>query len=54
MSGFLLWRKDMKPKRYPYTKPQWEEEVSNVYADGYPEPYATLVTHINRLTGEVK
>ena len=44
----------MKPKRYPYTKPQWEEEVSNVYADGYPEPYATLVTHINRLADVVK
>lgn len=44
----------MRPKRYPYTKPQWEEEVSNIYADGYPEPYATLVTYINRLTGEVK
>ena len=38
----------MRPKRYPYTKPQWEEEVSNVYAD------ATLVTHVNKITGEVK
>ena len=47
-------RNDMRPKRYPYSKPQWETEVSNVYADGYPEPYATFVTHTNRLTGEVK
>ena len=44
----------MRPKRYPYSKPQWEEEVSNVYADGYPDTYATLVAHINTLTGEVK
>lgn len=44
----------MRPKRYPYTKPQCEEKAINVYADGYPEPYATLVTHINRITGEVK
>ena len=40
----------MRPKRYPYTKPQWEEEVSN----GYPEPYATLVKHIDRITSEIK
>ena len=45
---------NMRPKRYPYSKPQWEKEVSNVYADGYPEPLATFVTHINRVTGEVK
>lgn len=44
----------MRPKRYPYSKLQLEKEVSNVYAGGYPEPYATLVTHINRVTGEVK
>ena len=44
----------MRPKRYPYSKPQWEEEVSNVYADGYPEPYGTLFKHIDRVTGEIK
>ena len=44
----------MRPKKYPYSKPQCEKEVSNVYAGGYPEPYAKLVTHINRLTGEIK
>ena len=44
----------MRPKRYPYTKPQWEKKVTNVYAGGYPEPYATFVTYTNRITGEVK
>ena len=44
----------MIPKRYPYSKPQREKEVSNVYAGGYQEPYATLVKHIDRITGEIK
>ena len=44
----------MRPKRYPYTKPQWEKEYANVYWDSSNEPLATFVTHINRLTGEVK
>ncbi|UWM91869.1 hypothetical protein [Streptococcus parauberis] len=43
----------MRPKRYPYTKPQWEIEYTGVYTWNN-EPYATLVTHINRLTGEVR
>ncbi len=42
----------MRPKRYPYTKPQLEREYTNIYCDLSNEPYATLVTHINRLTGE--
>ena len=52
--GFLLWRNNMRPKRYPYTKPQWEKEYTNVYWDSSNEPLATFVTHVNRLTGEIK
>ena len=48
------WRNDMRPKRYPYSKSQWEKEYANVYWDSSNEPLATFVTHINRLTGEVK
>ena len=44
----------MRPKRYPYNKPQWEEECANVYWDSSDEPLATFVTYVNRLTGEVK
>ena len=47
-------RNDMRPKRYPYTKPQWETEYANVYWDSSNEPLATFVTHINKMTGEVK
>ena len=44
----------MRPKRYPYSKPQWEEKVSYLYWELSDEPLATFVTYINRLTGEVK
>ena len=44
----------MRPKRYPYTKPQWEKEYASVYWDSSNEPLATFVTHVNRITGEVK
>ncbi|AIG51038.1 Uncharacterised protein [Streptococcus pyogenes] len=45
----------MRPNKYPYSKPQWEKEVSNIYVDnGYTIPYTTLVHYINRLTGEVR
>ena len=50
----------MRPKRYPYSKPQWEKEYANVYWDSSDEPLAifeplaTFVTRVNRVTGEVK
>lgn len=44
----------MRPKRHPYSKPQWEKEYANVYCDSSNEPYAILVTYANRITGEVK
>ena len=44
----------MRPNRYPYSKPQWETEYANVYWDSSNEPLATFVTHINKITGEVK
>ena len=44
----------MRPKRYPYTKPQCEAEYANVYWELSDEPLATFVTHVNRITGEVK
>lgn len=45
----------MRPKRYPYSKSQWEKVVSNIYIDNdCTMPYATLVHYINRLTGEVR
>ena len=44
----------MRPKRYPYTKPQWEKEYANVYWDSSNEPLATFVTRVNRITCEVK
>lgn len=44
----------MRPKRYPYTKSQWEKEVSNVYYDwSSDEPIAQFVTYINKITGEI-
>ena len=43
-------RNDMRPK----SKPQWETEYANVYCDSSDVPLATFVTHVNRLTGEVK
>ena len=44
----------MRPNRYPYTKPQREKEYANVYWDSSNEPYATFVTNVYRLAGEVK
>jgi hypothetical protein len=35
-------------------KQKWEKEYANVYWELSDEPVATFVTHINRLTGEVK
>ena len=51
---FMIGGDDMRPKRYPYTKPQWEIEYANVYWDSSNEPLATFVTYVNRITGEVK
>ena len=44
----------MRPKRYPYSKPQWEKKYANYYWDLFNEPYVTVVTYVNRVTGEVK
>ena len=44
----------MRPKRYPYSKPQWEIEYANVYWGSSDEPLSTFVTYDNRITGEVK
>lgn len=44
----------MRPKRNQNTKPQWEKEYANVYWDSSNESLATFVTHVNRITGEVK
>lgn len=48
------WRNDMRPKRYPYSKPQWEKEYANVYWELSDETVATFVTYVNRVTGEIK
>lgn len=44
----------MRPKRYPYSKSQWEKEYANAYCDSSDVPLATFVTHVNKITGEVK
>lgn len=31
-----------RPKRYPYTKSQWEYSCSKLYANRDPEPYCVL------------
>ena len=56
LTVYLLnrWRSNMRPKRYPYSKPQWEEKVSYLYWELSDEPVTTFVTYVNRLTGEVK
>lgn len=42
----------MRPNRYPYTKSQWEEEITLVcFGDG--ESFE-IKNKINRLTGEQK
>ena len=45
---------DMRPKRYPYSKPQWEKEYIGVYRDSSDEPIDRFAIYVNRLTGEVK
>ena len=44
----------MRPKRYPYSEPQWEKEYIAVYRDSSDEPVDTFVIYVNRVTGEVK
>lgn len=45
----------MRPRKYPYSNPQWEKQVNNVYCDSSSEkPIAQFVTYINKLTGEIK
>ena len=44
----------MRPKRYPYSKPQWKKQYANVYRDSSDEPVDTFVIYVNRVTGEVK
>ena len=44
----------MRPKRYPYSKPQWEKEYIGVCWEPSDEPVATFVTYVNRVTGEIK
>lgn len=42
-----------RPKRYPYSKNQWEETTSKLYTwDSVL--YTELVSFKNRITGEVK
>lgn len=43
----------MRPKRYPYTKTQWEKEVCKLCA-GDNIVYETVLIQTNRLTGEVR
>lgn len=40
-----------RPNRYPYTKGQWEEEITLVYCGN---DHLKLRTEHNRITGEVK
>lgn len=42
-----------RPKRYPYSKNQWEKVVSKFYAFNGVE-HARFVKLENRITGEVK
>ncbi len=44
----------MRPKRYPYSKPQWETEYAKVYWGLSNEPCGTFITYVNRVTGEIK
>lgn len=43
-----------RPKRYPYTKSQWEYYCVKLYADGKLEPYCVFRGKENRVTGEVR
>lgn len=43
-----------RPKRYPYTKSQWEYSCVKLYADSNPEPYCVFWGKENRITGEVR
>lgn len=40
-----------RPNRYPYTRSQWEEEITTVYLFG-GEEYLKLRKFKNKLTGE--
>ncbi|MCW0978861.1 hypothetical protein OJ590_08820 [Streptococcus anginosus] len=42
-----------RPKRYPYSRNQWEKVVSKFYAFNGVE-YARFVKLENRITGEVR
>lgn len=41
-----------RPKRYPYTKSQWEYSCVKLYEDGGQEPYCVFWNKKNRITGE--
>lgn len=41
-----------RPKRYPYSKSQWEYSCSKIYADGNLERYCVFWSKENRITGE--
>jgi len=42
----------MRPNRYPYTKSQWEEEVTLICLGD--EDYLKIRNKRNRITGETK
>lgn len=46
----------MRPKQYPYSKPQWKTELAHMYCGEYGDrrPYLTIERKVNRLTGEIK
>lgn len=52
----------MRPKKYPYSKSQWETELVHIfyrlpmYCGEYGDrrPYLTIERKVNRLTGEIK
>ena len=42
-----------RPKRYPYSKTQWEEVVT-IFHSGECSNYFKIITLKNKITGEVK
>ena len=40
-----------RPKRYPYTKNQWEEEITSVYFGD--DTSLKMVVESNRITGAI-
>ncbi len=43
----------MRPKRYPYSRNQWETEITILYS-GDNREYYRLNREVNRITGEVR